>query len=164
MENIWPCLRFPRRAGLISWSELRRKSEQTLQSLEADIDPATSVGRCRRRKSRSWRSPAPLQHPMCAFFRRRAHGELAGERRRPRLDAATPETASGRDDLRHPPVGRSVRIADRVSVMRDGKRVFTTTTLDADRESLVKAIVGPAPGRDVRAQHYACAGPGDCRF
>ena len=45
MENIGHVSGFPRRAGLISWSELRRKSEQTLQTLEADIDPATSVGR-----------------------------------------------------------------------------------------------------------------------
>jgi ribose transport system ATP-binding protein len=37
------------------------------------------------------------------------------------------------------------RIADRVSVMRDGRRVFATTTGEADLESLVRAIVGRPP-------------------
>ena len=69
------------------------------------------------------------------------------------------------------------RIADRVSVMRDGKRVFTTTTRDADRESLVKAIVGrppdemfvhntmPAPGRVIVEFEDVVAGAaGPCTF
>jgi ribose transport system ATP-binding protein len=45
MENIGHVSGFPRRAGLISWGELRRKAERTLRTLEADIDPTTSVGR-----------------------------------------------------------------------------------------------------------------------
>ena len=53
MENIGHVSGFPRRAGLISWSRLRRKSEQTLQTLEADIDPATSVGRLSQAPSRA---------------------------------------------------------------------------------------------------------------
>ena len=179
MENIGHVSGFPRRAGLISWSELRRKSEQTLQTLEADIDPATSVGRL-----------SQAQKSIVAIARAFATPNV-------RLLVLDEPTASLPEDdvarvfrtlqrLKQQAIGmifvthrldEVFRIADRVSVMRDGKRVFTTTTRDADRESLVKAIVGrppdemfvhntmPAPGRVIVEFEDVVAGAaGPCTF
>ena len=179
MENIGHVSGFPRRAGLISWSELRRKSEQTLQTLEADIDPATSVGRLSQAQksivaiARAFATPnvrlLVLDEPTASL----PEEDVA---RVFRTLQRLKQQAVGMIFVTHR-LDEVFRIADRVSVMRDGKRVFTTTTRDADRESLVKAIVGrppdemfvhntmPAPGRVIVDFEDVLAGAaGPCTF
>ena len=179
MENIGHVSGFPRRAGLISWSELRRKSEQTLQTLEADIDPATSVGRLSQAQksivaiARAFATPnvrlLVLDEPTASL----PEEDVA---RVFRTLQRLKQQAVGMIFVTHR-LDEVFRIADRVSVMRDGKRVFTTTTRDADRESLVKAIVGrppdemfvhntmPTPGRVIVDFEDVLAGAaGPCSF
>jgi ribose transport system ATP-binding protein len=160
MENIGHVSGFPRRAGLISWSELRRKSEETLQTLEADIDPATPVGRLSQAQksivaiARAFATPhvrlLVLDEPTASL----PEEDVA---RVFRTLQRLKQQAVGMIFVTHR-LDEVFRIADRVSVMRDGRRVFTTTARDADRETLVKAIVGRPP--DEMFVHNATPAPG----
>jgi ribose transport system ATP-binding protein len=147
MENIGHVSEFPRRAGLISWRDLHRQAASTLATLEADIDPAVLVSRL-----------SQAQKSIVAIARAFAtpHVRLLV------LDeptASLPEEDVARvfrtlERLKEQGVGmifvthrldEVFRIADRVTVMRDGRRVLTTVTSDADRGALIEAIVGRAP-------------------
>jgi ribose transport system ATP-binding protein len=147
MENIGHVAGFPRRAGLISWRALHRKAAATLAILGADIDPPMLVSRL-----------SQAQKSIVAIARAFAtpHVRLLV------LDeptASLPEEDVARvfrtlERLKQQAVGmifvthrldEVFRIADRVTVMRDGRRVLTAMTRDADRDGLVEAIVGRAP-------------------
>ena len=147
MENIGHVSGFPRRGGLISWRDLKRQAADTLSTLEADIDPATLVSQL-----------SQAQKSIVAIARAFATPHV----RLLILDeptASLPEEDVARvfrtlERLKKQAVGmifvthrldEVFRIADRVTVMRDGQRVLTIATRDADREMLVEAIVGRAP-------------------
>jgi ribose transport system ATP-binding protein len=147
MENIGHVSGFPRRAGLISWRDLHRQAASTLSTLEADIDPTILVSRL-----------SQAQKSVVAIARAFATPNV----RLLVLDeptASLPEEDVARvfrtlESLKGQGVGmifvthrldEVFRIADRVTVMRDGRRVLTTATRDADRAALIEAIVGRAP-------------------
>ncbi|HLW89851.1 MAG TPA: sugar ABC transporter ATP-binding protein [Roseiarcus sp.] len=147
MENIGHVSGFPRHAGLISWRDLRRQAAATLATLEVDIDPAALVSRL-----------SQAQKSVVAIARAFATPNV----RLLVLDeptASLPEKDVARvfrtlERLKQQQVGmifvthrldEVFRIADRVTVMRDGRRVLTTATQDASRDELVEAIVGRAP-------------------
>jgi ribose transport system ATP-binding protein len=147
MENIGHVSGFPRRAGLISWRDLERKAAATLSTLHADIDPTTLVSQL-----------SQAQKSIVAIARAFATPQV----RLLVLDeptASLPEEDVARvfrtlERLKQQSVGmifvthrldEVFRIADRVTVMRDGRRVLTTATREADRGMLVEAIVGRSP-------------------
>jgi ribose transport system ATP-binding protein len=147
MENIGHVAGFPRWLGLISWNNLYRKAATTLSALEADIDPMTVVSRL-----------SQAQKSIVAIARAFATPNV----RLLVLDeptASLPEEDVARvfrtlERLKEHSVGmifvthrldEVFRIADRVTVMRDGRRVLTTLTRDANRDMLVEAIIGRAP-------------------
>jgi ribose transport system ATP-binding protein len=147
MENIGHVSGFPRRRGLISWRDLRQKAMRTLQTLEADIDPDALVSRL----SQAQKSVVAIAR---AFATPNVRLLILDE-----PTASLPEEDVARvfrtlDRLKQQNVGmifvthrldEVFRIADRVTVMRDGRRVFNSHIKDVDRESLVRAIVGRAP-------------------
>jgi ribose transport system ATP-binding protein len=147
MENIGHVSGFPRRGGLISWRDLHRQAADTLSILEADIEPATLVSQL-----------SQAQKSIVAIARAFAtpHVRLLV------LDeptASLPEEDVARvfrtlEHLKKQAVGmifvthrldEVFRVADRITVMRDGRRILTTNTGKADRQTLVEAIVGGAP-------------------
>ncbi len=157
MENIGHVSGFPRRAGLISWRALYRQSAATLSRLEADIDPASLVSRLSQAQksivaiARAFATPnvrlLVLDEPTASL----PEEDVA---RVFRTLQRLKEQAVGMIFVTHR-LDEVFRIADRVTVMRDGRRVTTTTTRDADRESLVGAIIGRAPDEVfVRDTHH----------
>ncbi len=147
MENIGHVSGFPRRAGLISWSALYRQAADTLGALEAAIDPTALVSRL-----------SQAQKSIVAI----ARAVAAPRVRLLVLDeptASLPEEDVARvfrtlELLKARGVGmifvthrldEVFRIADRVTVMRDGRRVITCKTREANRDAIVEAIIGRAP-------------------
>jgi len=147
MENIGHVSGFPRRAGLISWRELYRQSAATLSTLEADIDPATVVSRLSQAQksivaiARAFATPNVrlliLDEPTASL----PEEDVA---RVFRTLERLKEQAVGMIFVTHR-LDEVFRIADRVTVMGDGRRVTTVRTRDADRDLLVGAIIGRAP-------------------
>ena len=147
MENIGHVSGFPRRAGLISWRALYRQAAATLSTLEADIDPAVLVSRLSQAQksivaiARAFATPnvrlLVLDEPTASL----PEEDVA---RVFRTLERLKEQAVGMIFVTHR-LDEVFRIADRVTVMRDGRRVLTTVTREADRDSLVEAIVGRAP-------------------
>jgi ribose transport system ATP-binding protein len=149
MENIGHVSGFPRRAGLISWRALYRQAADTLEALEAAIDPTILVSRL-----------SHAQKSIVAIAR-------AVTTPRVRLLVLDEPTASLPEEdvarvfralelLKARGVGmifvshrldEVFRIADRVTVMRDGRRVITCRIQEAKRDAIVEAIIGRAPGQ-----------------
>jgi ribose transport system ATP-binding protein len=161
MENIGHVSGFPRRAGLISWRALYRDASATLARLEADIDPGTLVSRLSQAQksivaiARAFATPNVrlliLDEPTASL----PEEDVA---RVFRTLQRLKEQAVGMIFVTHR-LDEVFRIADRVTVMRDGRRVMTARTSDADRDSLVGAIIGRAPDEVfVRDTHHR-AGP-----
>ena len=157
MENIGHVSGFPRRAGLISWRALYRQSAATLSRLEADIDPASVVSRLSQAQksivaiARAFATPNVrlliLDEPTASL----PEEDVA---RVFRTLQRLKEQAVGMIFVTHR-LDEVFRIADRVTVMRDGRRVTTTRTRDADRDLLVGAIIGRAPDEVfVRDTHH----------
>jgi ribose transport system ATP-binding protein len=160
MENIGHVSGFPRRAGLISWSELRRKAERTLRTLESDIDPTTSVGRLSQAQksivaiARAFATPnvrlLVLDEPTASLPEEDVARVFQTLRRLKQQSVGMIFVTHRLDEV--------FRIADRVTVMRDGRRVVAIATRDADRENLVRAIVGRSP--DEMFAHATARRPG----
>ena len=147
MENIGHVSGFPMRAGLISWRDLRRQAEATLATLEADIDPAALVSRLSQAQkslvaiARAFATPnvrlLVLDEPTASL----PEEDVA---RVFRTLARLKQQAVGMIFVTHR-LDEVFRIADRVTVMRDGRRVLTMRAREANRDALVEAIVGRAP-------------------
>jgi ribose transport system ATP-binding protein len=147
MENIGHVSGFPRRAGLISWRGLYQEALGILSTLEADIDPATLVSRLSQAQksivaiARAFATPnvrlLVLDEPTASL----PEEDVA---RVFRTLERLKEQAVGMIFVTHR-LDEVFRIADRVTVMRDGRRILTKMTRDADRDTLVDAIVGRAP-------------------
>ncbi len=142
-ENVALATGYPRRGGLISWSEVRRLAEDALQRMGGGVDADARV-----------RDLPAAERSIVAIAR-----AMAVTRDILVLDeptAALPEADVGRlldalDHLRHSGVGliyvshrldEVFRIADRVTVLRDGRRVWSGAIADTDPAALVHHIVG----------------------
>ncbi|GGO91832.1 sugar ABC transporter ATP-binding protein [Wenjunlia tyrosinilytica] len=142
-ENIALTVGYPRRAGLISWRAAARRAREVLDLLHAEIDvdePVSSLAPGARsivaiaRALAQRRDVVVLDEPTATL---------------PEEDVAALLAVLGR--LRDQGVGalyvthrldEVFRIADRVSVLRDGQLVWQGRTADTDPDALVGAIVG----------------------
>jgi ribose transport system ATP-binding protein len=158
MENIGHTSGFPRRFGLIAWSAMRRRAEAILSTLQADINPMTLVSRLPQ-----------AEKAIVAIARAIATQDV-------RLLVLDEPTASlsevevarvikTLESLKGRHVGivfvthrldEVFRIADRVTVLRDGRHVLTTPVQETDRSRLVTAIVGRPP-EEVFSRNYGAS-------
>ncbi|MBO0730030.1 MAG: sugar ABC transporter ATP-binding protein, partial [Acidimicrobiaceae bacterium] len=145
-ENVALVEGFPRRGGLIDWGEVRRSASRALQALGSDINPDTRIAELPR-----------TERSIVAIVR-----ALAVETDVLVLDeptASLPESEAARlfdllRRLRAKGVGiiyvthrldEVFRLADTVTVLRDGQKVFTKPVSETKPAELVFAIVGRPP-------------------
>jgi len=159
-ENVAISAGYPRRFGLISWSAARAAGARALALVGSNVDPETRVGRL-----------SAAEKSLVAIARGLAvHADLLV------LDeptAALPEADVARlldalDGLRAAGIGiiyvshrldEVFRIADRVTVLRDGKKVRTAAIADITPEALVFDIVGRALDRSFAPASLAAPVP-----
>ena len=144
-ENVALLAGYRRRQGLISWRQVRGAAQTALRAMGTDVDPEVKVGTL----------PA-AEKSMVAIAR-----ALAVQADLLVLDeptAALPEADVARllealGQLRSRGIGiiyvthrldEVFRIADRVTVLRDGKRVATMPVSETSPSDLVHKIVGRA--------------------
>jgi ribose transport system ATP-binding protein len=145
-ENIGLVRGYPRRSGIIDWAALRERARQALGLVGSNLDPELTVSQLRA-----------TDKSMVAIAR-----ALAGDAQLLVLDeptASLPEADVARlfavlAGLRERGVGmiyvshrldEVFRIADRVTVLRDGKKVTTSRLAETTPGELVLAIVGRPP-------------------
>jgi ribose transport system ATP-binding protein len=145
-ENIGLVRGYPRRSGIIDWTALRENARRALALVGSTLDPELTVSQLRA-----------TDKSMVAIAR-----ALAGDAQLLVLDeptASLPEADVARlfdvlTRLREHGVGmiyvshrldEVFRIADRVTVLRDGKKVATRTLAETTPNELVLMIVGRPP-------------------
>ncbi|MHB1171147.1 MAG: sugar ABC transporter ATP-binding protein [Lacisediminihabitans sp.] len=142
-ENVALVAGYPRRNGLVSWGAVRRRAAEALRMLQIDVDPDADVA-----------TLTAAQRSLVAIAR--ALTLDAGLLVLDEPTAALPETDveklfAALNQLRLSGVGliyvthrldEVFRIADRVTVLRDGKRVATSAVTDSNQAELVRWIVG----------------------
>jgi len=145
-ENIGLVRGYPRRSGMIDWSALRERAKQALTLVGSSLDPELNVSQLRA-----------TDKSMVAIAR-----ALAGDAQLLVLDeptASLPEADVARlfavlSRLRERGVGmiyvshrldEVFRIADRVTVLRDGEKVATCRLDETTPSELVLMIVGRPP-------------------
>jgi len=147
-ENIGHVSGFPRRFGLIDWKALERRATSILSALQADVDPNTLVSRLSQAQkslvaiARSLATPGVrilvLDEPTASLSEVDV-ARLFRSMTRLKAEGVGMIFVSHRMD-------EVFRIADRVTVMRDGKRTLTAAVGEVTRDQLVEAIVGRTPG------------------
>lgn len=158
-ENVMLGLGYPKRAGFVNRRELRKRAAESLDRLEADIDPAAPL------------ASLSIAHRRLVMI---AHGIAA----KARLFVLDEPTASLSDsEIEHlDRVLRALRdsgvaivyvshrldeifsVTDTVTVMRDGATVFTAPTKGVTKASLISNITGSAQAVETRTPH-AVTGP-----
>jgi ABC-type sugar transport system ATPase subunit len=156
-ENVLLGLGYPKRVGgLVKTRAMRRQAREVLDRLEADIDPA-----------------APLS--SLSIAQRRLVMIARGIAADARLFVLDEPTASLTDsEIEHlDRVLRALRghgvaivyvshrldeifsVTDTVTVMRDGRTVFSGRTADVTKPELIKHITGAAQAPETRLRHVA---------
>ena len=142
-ENIAHVTGFSRRHGLIAWKRQRELAHELLRRWEIDIDPATPVAEL-----------AAAQRALVAVAR-----ALATDARAIVFDEPTASLPRHDVELLYGAVerlraggvgvlyvthrlGEVFEIADRVTILRDGRRVATRPTAELSHDSLVELIIG----------------------
>ena len=142
-ENVAIAAGYPRRGGLIDWRETQSAARRALETMASDIDPAMPVGNL-----------TSAEKSIVAIAR-----ALATQCDILVLDeptAALPEADVGRlfqalKRLRAAGLGiiyvshrldEVFRLADRVTVLRDGRKIATAAVSDMTPDGIISMIVG----------------------
>lgn len=145
-ENVALGTGYPRRKGLIGWSETRRTSERALALIGSTVNPRTRVAEL----SRTDRSMVAIARALVvdaqvlvldeptASLPAEESGVLFEVLRKLRDDGLGLVYVSHRLD-------EVFEIADRVTVMRDGKVVSHGLIADTDQDKIITQIVGRRP-------------------
>ena len=143
-ENLFLSRSLPRRAGIfVNWSETRRQAEKLLARVGLNIDPMTEVGQLRPDESamvaiaKAIGSDAKiiiLDEPTSALLPAEV-SILFGHMRRLASEGHSFLYVSHR-------LAEVFEIADRVTVLRDGKRAGAWARADLSRRTVIEAIVG----------------------
>ncbi|MFO1057147.1 MAG: sugar ABC transporter ATP-binding protein [Dongiaceae bacterium] len=142
-ENVAILTGYPRRGGLISWRRARAAAAEALRRMGGGIDPAARVGRLPAAE----KSIVAIARAMAVPCRVLVLDEPT---------AALPESDVARllealHRLRQGGLGivyvshrldEVFRVADRVTVLRDGRRVASDRVADTSPAALVRSIVG----------------------
>ncbi len=146
-ENIGLVAGFPRAGGLISWRATRRRAAAALRVLDQDIAPGQLVSTLSRAQksivaiARALALPGTrllvLDEPTASLPEREVERVFLSLR-------ALREAGVGMIYVTHR-LDEVFRIADRVTVIRDGRRVLVADVADTDPSRLVNEIVGRPP-------------------
>ena len=151
-ENI--CLgQWPRRRGMVDWSEMHRRSREALGTLGADIDLRRPAGSLRVGERQIVEvARALLGEARCMILDEPTAALSASEAER-LFDylARLREAGVAIIYITHR-LDEVQRIADRVQVLRDGQTVLDRQVPGLERERLVTAMVGHDLVRSARAQ------------
>ncbi|MGF1624700.1 MAG: sugar ABC transporter ATP-binding protein [Alphaproteobacteria bacterium] len=142
-ENVALTAGYPRRNGIISWARTRERAAAALDRMGGGVDPEARV-----------RDLPAAERSIVAIARAMAVSSDILVLDEP--TAALPEADVGRlldalGHLRDDGVGliyvshrldEVFRIADRVTVLRDGRRVWTGAVGETDPKALVRHIIG----------------------
>ena len=159
-ENIALAAGYPRRRGLVDWAGVMAQSRRALAPLDCPIDPATPIANL----SRTDRSIVAIARALATDAEAIVLDEPTAS-----LPAAEVErlfvvlgrfraNGGGMVYVSHR-LDEVFQIADRVTVMRDGRRVATRDVADTTPAELVELIVGRTPIRVARRQPVAAAAP-----
>jgi ribose transport system ATP-binding protein len=143
-ENVALQTGYPRMAGgLISWRRVRQSAEEALAIMGSDLDPdapvsslpaaersLVSIGRALAVKA----DILVLDEPTAALPEADVERLLETLRRLRRSGIGILYVTHRLDEV--------FRIADRVTVLRDGRRLATVPTAETDADALVQMIVG----------------------
>src|ERR1700677_4491432 len=143
-ENLFLSHTLPRRAGVfVNWGETRRQAEKLLARVGLKIDPATEVSQLRPDESamvaiaKAIGADARiiiLDEPTSALLPDEV-SILFGHMRRLASEGHSFLYVSHR-------LTEVFEIADRVTVLRDGRRAGTWTRAELSRRTIIEAIVG----------------------
>jgi len=135
---------WPRRpGGLVDWAAVRRRAEEVLAALGVPLDPRVPVGRLSLAEQQLVEIARVLSLRVRILLLDEPTSALA-ERERDRLFEVI-------DGLRRQGVavvytshrlGEVFRIGDRVTVLRDGRKIGTLPARQADEDLLVRMMVG----------------------
>ncbi|HSV31472.1 MAG TPA: sugar ABC transporter ATP-binding protein [Atribacteraceae bacterium] len=142
-ENIFAGMLPRKRSGLVDWGEMNRRSREVLSRLKVDINPKKLVG------------------DLSIHQKQIVEIAKAINKQAKILVMDEPTAALGQNDIRSLfEVIRNLReqgvgiiyishrleevfqITDRVTVLRDGKKVGTVNTRDTDKNTLISMMVG----------------------
>ncbi len=135
--------RWPTRAGVISWSRLRRRAEEVLGQMGVDIDPIAHVGTLRVGErqiveiARALADDAKLlilDEPTAALSQQEVDKLFEWVRRLRDRGVCIVYITHRLDEV--------FELADRVQVLRNGDVALTAETSSVTRRELVEAMVG----------------------
>jgi ribose transport system ATP-binding protein len=142
-ENVAILAGYPRRGGLISWRRARAAAAEALRRMGGGIDPGARVGHLPAAEkslvaiARAMAVPCRvlvLDEPTAALPESDVARLLAALRRLREGGLGIIYVSHRLDEV--------FRIADRVTVLRDGRRVATDRVADTSPAALVRNIVG----------------------
>jgi len=143
-ENIF-LGREPRRFGVISWEELYGRAQQLLDRLHLEIDPATPVENLGIGQQQLVEIAKALSQ--------QARIVVLDEPTAALTDAEVETLFGILNDLRAQGAGmiyishkldEVFRLSDRITVLRDGQTIDTTTTSETDEPTVIAKMVGRA--------------------
>ncbi len=155
-ENVAVIGGFARRRGLIDHRGTRARARTALEAIGADIDPGVLVGDLPRADksliaiARALSRPSELlvlDEPTASLHNREVERLFDAVRLLRSQGTAIVYVTHRLDEV--------FRLADRVTVLRDGQRVLSTTTAETDPRALVSAITG---GRQLATRAASSAG------
>jgi len=152
MENIFMGLEVAR-AGFLDRSEMRRQTVEVLQYLKADISPETAMGRLSSGQQKTVeiakglvfkRKAVILDEPTASYSAAEIDNLLG-------IIKAVRESGIGIIYISHH-LDEVFRIADRVTVLRDGRKVSQYEIRGLTKTQLIKDMVGRDPSTFYRRE------------
>jgi ABC-type sugar transport system ATPase subunit len=144
-ENIYLGHRQARRAGLIDWRETRARAATALAGLGLTLQPSARVARLRMNQQQMVEIARALSRSSRVLILDEPTSSMTNDEvetlfstvRRIKRDGVATIFVSHR-------LGEIFELADRVTVLRDGRAVASGPIAEFDRKSLIHAMVGRA--------------------
>ncbi|MBX5441544.1 MAG: sugar ABC transporter ATP-binding protein [Solirubrobacteraceae bacterium] len=135
--------RLPRRRGRVDWGAVRAQAAELLARVGLDVDPATELGLLRRDEQQLVEVAKALSDEGRILILDEATASLSTSESERLFDVVRGLRAHGVGIvyITHR-VGELASVADRVTVLRDGRNVLTAPLAETSHEGLVEQMVG----------------------